>query len=74
MTAITLWGVGSSRAFRAHWALHELGLDYVTQDIRTRTASMETPLFREISPRKKIPVLQDGELKLFESCAIVMYL
>jgi glutathione S-transferase len=24
---LVLWGVGTSRTMRAHWALHELGLD-----------------------------------------------
>jgi len=25
---LVLWGVGTSRTLRAHWALHELGLAY----------------------------------------------
>ena len=74
MSQRTLWGIGSARAFRVHWALHELGLDYETKPVRTRTAAMETPEFQAVSPRTKIPVFQDGDLKLFESCAIVTYL
>ena len=35
---------------------------------------MDTDEFREVSPRKKIPVFEDGSLKLFESCAIANYL
>ena len=35
---------------------------------------METPEFQAVSPRTKIPVFQDRDLKLFESCAIVTYL
>ena len=74
MAQRTLWGVGSARAFRVHWVLHELKLDYKTQFIRTRTATMDTPVFKKVSPRKKIPVFEDGNLKLFESCAIVKYI
>jgi len=69
-----LWGIGSGRAFRVHWTLQELGLDYETKLVRTRTSAMETPEFQKISPRKKIPVFEDGNLKLFESCAISTYL
>lgn len=74
MTRRILWGIGSARAFRVHWALHELGLDYETKPVRTRTPAMETPEFQAISPRTKIPVFEDGDLKLFESCAIITYL
>lgn len=74
MSQRTLWGIGSARAFRVHWALHELDLDYDYKPIRTRTPEMETEPFKSISPRGKIPVFQDGELKLFESGAIITYL
>lgn len=70
----TVWGIVTSRAIRAHWALHELGLDYRTEPIRARTPSMQDPRFRAVSPRGKIPVLQDGDLTLGESAAIVTYL
>ena len=69
-----VWGIGSARAFRVHWALHELGLDYETKPVRTRTPAMDTPEFQRISPRQKIPVFEDGELTLFESAAIINYL
>jgi len=56
MSPRILWGIGSARAFRVHWALHELGLHYETKPVRTRTPAMDTPEFQAISPRKKIPV------------------
>ncbi len=74
MTRRILWGIGSGRAFRVHWTLQELGLEYETKPVRTRTPAMDTDEFREVSPRKKIPVFEDGSLKLFESCAISNYL
>ena len=70
----TLWGVGTSRTLRAHWALIELGLAYRTRAIRTRTPSMDDATFRALHPRKKIPVLVDGDLVVSESPAIVTYL
>lgn len=70
----TLWGVGTSRTLRVHWASIELGLDYATQPIRTRTPAMEDPSFIALNPRGKIPVLVDGDLVVSESAAIVTYL
>ena len=67
-------GVGTSRTFRAHWALHELGLEYRTEPVRSRTGETETPAFTGLNPRQKIPVLCDGDLTVSESAAIVTYL
>ena len=69
-----LWGVGTSRTIRAHWALIELKLSYKTEVIRTRTSDTETAAFKSVNPRQKIPVLQDGTLTMGESAAIVTYL
>ena len=69
-----LWGVGTSRTIRAHWALIELNLSYKTEIIRTRTTDTETTAFKSVNPRQKIPVLQDGTLTIGESAAIVTYL
>ena len=70
----TVWGIGTSRTLRVHWALAELNLPYRTVSLRTRTPEMDKPEFLAINPRKKIPVLQDGDLTLTESGAIVNYL
>ena len=69
-----LWGGGTSRTIRAHWALIELNLSYKTEIIRTRTTDTETAAFKSVNPRQKIPVLQDGTLTMGESAAIVTYL
>lgn len=69
-----LWGIGTSRTVRAHWALQELQLAYRTQRVRTRTGDTETATFTRINPRQKIPVLCDGDLTISESAAIVTYL
>ena len=69
-----LWGVGSARALRVHWALIELGLDYRSERIQSRSGETETAAFRDLNPRGKIPVLEDGDLVMSESPAIVTYL
>jgi glutathione S-transferase len=42
--------------------------------IRTRSAGTQTAEFSILSPRRKIPVLQDGEFVITESAAIMAYL
>ena len=69
-----LWGAGTIRTFRAHWALHEVALEYESRPIGSRTGETQTEEFTRLNPRQKIPVLQDGDLTLAESAAIVTYL
>jgi glutathione S-transferase len=69
-----LWGVGTSRTIRAHWALQELGLDYEIRAIQPRTGETQTAEFTDLSARQKIPLLQDDGIVLTESAAIVTYL
>lgn len=71
---LTLWGGGTVRTFRAHWMLHELGLDYEPRLIGSRTGETQTEEFRRLNPKEKIPVLVDDALVLSESAAIVTYL
>ena len=59
---------------RAHWMAHELGLDYEAKLIGSRTGETQTPQFRALNPKEKIPVLVDGDFVLTESAAIVTYL
>ena len=69
-----LWGAGTSRTIRAHWALHELDLPYERRPIQARTGETKTPEFTALSARQKIPLLQDNDLVITESAAIVSYL
>jgi glutathione S-transferase len=71
---LILWGVTTSRTLRALWALHELGLDYTLHPIQPRTGETQTAEFARINPRRKIPVLQDGDFTIAESPAIIAYL
>lgn len=71
---LTLFGVGTSRTIRAHWILLELGLEYETVAIQSRTGETLSEDYRRLNPRHKIPVLQHGSFVLTESAAIIQYL
>jgi glutathione S-transferase len=74
MPRLILWGVGTSRTLRAHWALHELGLAYQCRPILPRTGETKTEEYTALNPRQKIPLLQDGDFAIAESPAIAAYL
>jgi glutathione S-transferase len=71
---LTLYGIGTSRTMRAHWMLLELGLDYETRPIQSRTGETQRDDFLRLNPRHKIPVLRHNSFVLSESAAIVQYL
>src|SRR6202034_4943982 len=59
---------------RAHWALHELSLPYETNRILSRSGETQTAEYTVINPRQEIPLLQDDDISVAESGAIVLYL
>jgi glutathione S-transferase len=70
---IKLYGVPGSRAMRSLWMLEELGVPY--ENVKTHFATdTRTPEYLKINPNGHIPALQDGDLVLWESLAINLYL
>lgn len=65
---------GVVRHHRALWAAEESGLPYRIHWMDTAKGEHREMPNRGINPFGKIPSLQDGEFKLFESGAIVNYL
>jgi len=68
-----LYGIPGSRAFRSIWAAEEVGVDYELVPM-SFLESNKTPEYLAINPNGRIPALVDGELALFESMAINLYL
>lgn len=64
-----------TRAVRAVWMLEELGVPYqrVRIDIRDEQ-SRAHPEFRLASPMGKVPALEDGAVRIWDSGAICAYL
>lgn len=71
---ITLYGSPRSSAGRCLWTLEETGVAYTTKEVDMRNKEHKSPDFLKINPNGKIPVLVDGDYKLFESMAINFYL
>ena len=71
---IRVWGIGTPRTMRPHWTLVELGLEYEVEELLPRSPAMESPEFKAISPRRKVPMLEHGDLIVGESGAIVFHL
>lgn len=69
-----VWGIGTPRTLRAHWMLEELGLPYETVAVLPRSESMDDPGFARLNGRHKVPVLEDGDVVIGESGAILFYL
>ncbi len=70
----TVWGIGSTRTFRVHWTVAELGLRCDVRPIRSRTGETQTDDYGRINPKRKIPTLQHDGFLLSESGAIMAYL
>ena len=55
-------------------ALHLKGLDYEYKEVNVLKGDQFKPEFMKMSPRSFVPVLVDGDVVIFESSAIIMYL
>jgi glutathione S-transferase len=74
MSALRIYGIARTRAFRALWVANELGLDYEHLPIEIGDAGARAPQFLALNPNGRLPFIADGEFVLFESLAITLYL
>lgn len=64
----------SSNVQAVMWTLAELGLDFERRDVGGSYGGTDTAEYRAMNPNGLVPVMQDGDLTMFESPAIVRYL
>ena len=69
-----LYFAPNSRAVRIAWLLEELGLDYQIEKYTVGDRALRTPEYYKIHPMGRIPVLEDGDVRIYDSGAIVKYL
>jgi glutathione S-transferase len=65
-------GKGLARDMRVRWALEEVGQPYSVRLVSF--AAMKEPAHRALHPFGQIPTYEEGDLVLFESGAILLYL
>ncbi len=63
-----------TRGFRAIWVCEELSVPYEIVPVNFAPEYRATPEWRAVSPLGKVPVMVDGDMKMFESCAMMQYI
>lgn len=72
---ITVWGRRSSaNVQKVLWALGELGLPFDRKTVGGAFGGTRDEAYLRMNPNALIPALQDGDVTMFESNAIVRYL
>jgi glutathione S-transferase len=69
---ITVWGEG--RGFRVIWLLEEMGIPHRLRPVDLLAGVEKDPEFLAINPGGFIPAIQDGNVTMVESIAIMQYL
>lgn len=65
-------GMGLARDTRVRWALEEVGQEYEVRGVSFQ--AMKEPAHLALHPFGQIPTLEDGDVAIFETGAIVHYL
>jgi len=68
------WGSGSPFAWRVMLTLEVKRLPYESKLLEFSKQEHKTPAYLQLNPRGKVPTLQEGDLVLYESIAIMAYL
>lgn len=71
---LKLYGGARSRASIVQWYLEELGVSYEFVMLDMMAGEHRQPAFLAINPMGKVPAIVDGDLHLWESGAILLYL
>lgn len=72
--SICLYFYPGTRATRAQWMLEELNISYELNVIDLHQGAQKSDEYLAIHPLGKVPVLKIGDLIVFESLAICLYL
>jgi glutathione S-transferase len=71
---LQLYGNPRSRATRCLWMLEEIGEPYQLIEKSTRADDLQNTEYLRLNPNARIPTLVDGNVVLWESMAINLYL
>ena len=71
--SVKIFGIPQSRALRCLWMARELGVAHENVQVHF-TKARESPELMQINPNARIPAIEDGDFRLYESMAINFYL
>jgi hypothetical protein len=71
---LTYYTYGTPNGLKPAIVLEELGLHYKVVPIDISKNVQKEDWYLEINPNGRIPALKDGDMRVFESAAIMMYL
>ncbi len=71
---LKLYGGTRTRASKVQWYLEELSIPYEFVLLDLAAGEHQKPEYLAINPMGKVPAIVDGDLKLWESGAILLYL
>lgn len=70
---IAIYGGGRTRSLRVAWMAEEMGLDYEIRPVSLMETKSD-PAFKALNPAGFLPVMQDGDVTMIESVAMMEYL
>ena len=70
---IKLYHAPKTRSVRVLWLLEELGLPYDLVTMPFTQETLKSPGFLRVNPCGRLPAIEDGDVAMFESGAIVEY-
>lgn len=71
---LKLYGGAASRASIVQWYLEEIEAEYEFILLNMKEGEHRQPEFLTLNPMGKVPVVVDGDFKIWESGAILLYL
>lgn len=72
---LKIWGRRSSfNVQKVLWLADELGLAYEHVPAGGKFGRLDEPAFRQLNPNGRVPVVEDGDLAVWESHAILRYM
>ena len=70
---IKLYHASKTRSVRVLWLLEELGVPYELSLVPFTQEALKSPAFLRVNPCGSLPAIEDGDVAMFESGAIVEY-
>lgn len=72
---LRVWGrTNSINVQKVMWAVDELAIEHERLDAGGAFGGLDTPAYGKLNPNRRIPTIEDGDVVVWESNAIVRYL